>query len=269
MKELLIYLFRLKAFILFLFLEVICFFLIVRYNNSQRLIFISSSNAVSGAIYQFSDNLKGFFDLSRENESISKKNAQLLQQLYRGTARTAEFEGQLVDSQFVFHPARVVNNSLYNIRNSLTMNAGKKQGVGVRMGVITETGVVGWVQNVSNHYSKALSILHADVSISAKIKSQNILGSIRWIPPDYRIVNLTDVPQHYSNIAIGDTVVTSGYSTMFPADHPIGIIQSVDLVEGSNFYDIKVALSTDLATLDFVYIVENKFQKELEDLQNE
>ena len=100
MKELLIYLFRLKAFILFLFLEVICFFLIVRYNNSQRQIFISSSNAVSGNIYQFSDNIKAFWDLNQENESISTKNAQLLQQIYRGTAKKSGLEGELIDSQY-------------------------------------------------------------------------------------------------------------------------------------------------------------------------
>ncbi|WP_391594176.1 rod shape-determining protein MreC [Winogradskyella sp.] len=269
MKELLIYLFRLKAFILFLFLEVVCFFLIVRYNNSQRQIFISSSNAISGTVYQFSDNIKGFFDLGRENESISGKNAQLLQQIYRGSARSSILEGELLDSQYVFHPARVINNSLFNIRNSVTLNAGSRHGVGARMGVITENGIVGWVQNVSKHYAKALSVLHVDVNISAKIKSKNILGSVQWTPPDYRTVDLKQIPKHYGEVAVGDTVVTSGYSTMFPANHPIGIIQSISAVEESNFYNIKVLLIEDLAKLDFVYIVENKFAKEIESLNGE
>ncbi|MBT8219584.1 MAG: rod shape-determining protein MreC [Bacteroidia bacterium] len=268
MRELILYLLRLKSLILFLFLQCICLFLIVRYNNSQRAIFISSSNAISGFFYSNSENIRSFFVLRAENESIAQKNAALLRELYQGSALKGPIEGELIDSQFIFIPAKVINNSIHGNRNSITLNIGRSQGIEPRMGVITEDGVVGIVQNVSKHYSKILSILHADVKVSVRLKSQGVLGSVRWNGEDHRRVSIADIPKHY-DISPGDTVVTSGYSSFFPDGIVIGTIEDYEVISGSNYYDVSVALSLDMANLDYVYAVRHRLKEEIISLEAE
>lgn len=269
MKDLLFLILRLKALFLFIFLEIICIILIVRYNNTQREIWISSSNALSGFFYNQKNNIGTFLELRAENESIASKNAILLRQIYQGSAQTGFIQGELVDSQYVFRSARVINNSINSQRNSITMDIGRRQGVDRRMGVITEKGIVGIVQNVSNHYSNAASVLNIDTKVSARIKSNGVGGSIQWQPGDHRMVKLLEVPKHYTDFMVGDTVVTSGYSIVFPARHPVGKITAVDIPSGQNFYDIDVELFEDLGKLDLVYIVEHRLKEEIETLENE
>ncbi len=269
MKELLFLLLRLRAFILFIFLEIICLFLVVRYNNSQRQIFLSSSNTISGYFYEKKNNVSSFFDLREESESIARRNALLLQQIYQGSAQSSIVEGSLVDSQYIFRAARVINNTINNSRNTITLDIGRMQGVSQRMGVITENGIVGIIQNVSNHYSKASSILHIDGRVSAKIKSNGVIGSLQWQTGNHRVGQLKEVPKHYDDIMIGDTVVTSGYSIVFPPNHPIGTIQSVNVRSGQNFHDLEVELFVDLAKLNLVYIVEHRLREEIQNLENE
>ena len=269
MKELLFLLLKLRAFLLFIFLEIVCLFLVVRYNNSQRQIFISSSNAISGYFYEKNNDISTFFDLREESESIADRNARLLQQIYQGSAQSGYIEGELVDSQYVFRAARVINNTVSDSRNYITLDIGTKQGITPRMGVISESGIVGIIQNVSNHYSKASSILHIDGKVSAKVQSNGVTGSLQWNPGDHRIAELREIPKHYDDITIGDTIVTSGYSIVFPANHPIGTISNIDVLSGQNFYDIQVELFADLGKLDLVYIVEHRLKEEILSLENE
>jgi len=269
MKELLFLILRLRAFLLFIFLEIICLFLVVRYNNTQREIFISSSNAISGFFYKQQNNLSTFFDLRDENESIAKSNATLLQQIYQGSAQSGIVEGELIDSQYVFRPARVINNNINGQRNTLVMDIGAAQGVDRRMGVVTEKGIVGIVQNVSAHYSNAASVLNVETKVSARIKSNGVAGSLQWEAGDHLSVKLKEIPKHYTDFVVGDTVLTSGYSIVFPPRHPIGTITSINQLSGQNFYDIDVALFEDLAKLEFVYIVEHRMKEEIKSLEND
>lgn len=269
MKELLFLILRLRALLLFIFLQIICLILVVRYNNTQREIFISSSNAVSGFFYKQQKNISGFFDLRDENESIAKKNASLLQQIYQGTAQSGFVDGELLDSQYIFRPARVINNNINGQRNTVLLDIGSAQGVDRRMGVVTEKGIVGIVQNVSNHYSNAASILNVETKVSARIKSNGVAGSVQWEVGDHLTVKLNEIPKHYTDFMEGDTVITSGYSIVFPPRHPIGTISNITELSGQNFYDIDVTLFEDLGKLDFVYIVEHRLKDEIKALENE
>ena len=269
MKELLFLILRLRALLLFIFLQIICLILVVRYNNTQREIFISSSNAISGFFYGQQNKLSTFFDLRDENESIANRNASLLQQIYQGTAQNGIVEGELIDSQYIFRPARVINNNINGQRNTVLMDLGRRQGVEKRMGVVTERGVVGIVQNVSAHYANAASVLNVETKVSARIKSNGVAGSVQWDVGDHRSVKLKEIPKHYTNFVVGDTVLTSGYSIVFPPRHPIGTITTVEEISGQNFYDINVELFEDLANLDFVYIVEHRLREEIKSLENE
>ena len=103
------------------------------------------------------------------------------------------------------------------------------------------------------------------MQVSAKLKRGNILGELKWRGIDPSKVTLEAVPKH-ADIVIGDTVVTSGYSTIFPEDFMIGLVESFNL-ERNGFYNVSVKLNNDFYSLDRVYVVKNLYKSELDSLQ--
>ena len=136
------------------------------------------------------------------------------------------------------------------------------------MGVISPSGIVGVVKNVSAHYSSVLSVLHSNSKISVKLKNSNYFGSVQWDGADYQVGILKDIPNHVS-IALGDTIVTSGYSATFPVNLTIGIISKIEKPEGENFYELRIRFSNDFKNLSRVFIVKNNFKTEKEQLEEE
>jgi len=69
-------------------------------------------------------------------------------------------------------------------------------------------------------------------------------------------------------VKIGDTIETSGKSAIFPKGIPIGIIQNFELDQSKNFYTLSVKLLNDMTSLGHVYVIKNKFKKEIKTLEN-
>lgn len=186
----------------------------------------------------------------------------------------AENEEEIVgDSIFNFIGAKVINNSTNRANNFLTINKGSKDGVAREMGIIGQNGVVGVVKDVSENFATIISLLHRSMRVSAKIKRNNFVGSLRWegTRPDRAVLN--DIPKHVF-VQKGDTILTSGYSSFFPQNVMIGVvIDEPRSDQGSNFYKIDVALSTNFNSIQYVYVVDyirKEEQKELEEkTQNE
>ncbi|MCB9080802.1 MAG: rod shape-determining protein MreC [Lewinellaceae bacterium] len=274
MSTLLQLLTRLGSVFIFLFLEGICIYLVVRYNEGQERIFINSTNIIAGKLTEQSDRFHRFFNLSTENTRLLAENARL-----RAQIASAQYPDQLerdsaivlspdslVLQQYTFTGAEVVGNSVALRNNMLTLNRGSRHGIRPNMGVITENGVVGIVRQVGRHFSSVMSVLHAQSRISARIRGERYFGSLTWQGPDPRIMSLEDVPK-YAQIAVGDTVETSGYSELFPAEILIGTITAYSLPPGESNYKISVKLTTDLARVQYVYVVNNLFQPELDSLR--
>jgi rod shape-determining protein MreC len=127
--------------------------------------------------------------------------------------------------------------------------------------------VVGVVTSVSKSYASGLSLLNPRWSISAKLKNSGYYGSLRWNGQNYRQADLQEIPIHV-NLATGDTVVTSGYSSIFPEGLLIGTILSFDKPQGENYYNIKVKLAVDFKSIRYVHVIENVKKEELKALEN-
>ena len=171
-----------------------------------------------------------------------------------------------LDSTFQYTSARVINNSVNRPFNYITLNKGRKDGIKPDQGIISASGIVGVVTNVSESYSVGLSVLNRRWSISAKLKKSGYFGSLFWQGNNYRMASLMEIPYHVE-ISPGDTVVTSGYSSVFPEGIMIGTIQSFDQSEGENYYNIQVELSTDFRALSYVEVVENVNREEINQLE--
>jgi len=170
--------------------------------------------------------------------------------------------------KYFYTQARVINNSINKQNNYLTLNIGSSNGVKKGMGVIGPEGVVGIVKNVSTHFASVLSVLHRSAKISTRLKNTNYFGSMQWSGRNYKEGMLLDIPNHV-DIAIGDTIETSGYSATFPEGILLGTIKNFEKPEGENFYDITISFINDFKHLTHVYVVKNNYQLEQQSLESE
>jgi rod shape-determining protein MreC len=151
--------------------------------------------------------------------------------------------------------ARVVNNSLREVDNYLTLNVGSADGVQPDRGVIAAGGVVGKVQAVSQHYARVTSVLHSKLQIAAQIKRDGTICSVKW-PEGMDFAHaLVDQVQRQTRVLRGDTIVTSGYNAVFPPGVFIGTVESVTTEPNKDFLTVKLRLGVDFSRLTYVYVV--------------
>lgn len=271
MERLFLFIYQYRAFFTFLLLEVICAWLIVENNQYQSAKFYNSSNAVVASLNNFSQGIRDYFLLSDVNQAQADEIASLRRQLevYRQLSQLQDSLG-IQDSAFThrfdFTAAKVVNNQVDRTKNFITINKGTASGLEPGMAVISSQGVVGKVKLVSDHYSVVASLLNIDVMVSAVLKRTGHFGTIQWDGRNSNVVSFKYLPPHVEPHE-GDTVVTSGYNSIFPPDIMIGRIESVDLRDEAQFYDVKVRLSQDFRVLSYVTIVKSKLKHEQDSLE--
>lgn len=268
MLRILQFLYSLRSFLLFVLLEVLAIGLIVSNNSPQGAAFYNSSNAVTGSVLKTRSDVVDFFSLAEANEALLSENAGLLEHLKTMTAMPDSATLTLdsaFEAQFNFKGARIISNSLRFAQNHITLNKGSKDGVKAGMGVFNEQGVIGRVKSVSENYSVAISLLNTELSLSSKIKTNDSFGTAKWDGKDSQKTKLLYVPRHVTATP-GDTVVTTGYSAVFPEGILVGIIESVNQSEDPNYLDVVINLSVDFSRAHYVYLVENTQLNELDTL---
>jgi len=263
MRNLLLFLSKYNAILIFIILEVISIFLVVNYNNRQKDIFIYSSNLLAGNINKKRADLANYLILDKKNEKLKKDNALLFQNYFNsGNLKTEG--GTLKDSSefdFVIIPSSVCNKSITHRNNRFTIDKGTKEGIKKGMGVIASRGIVGVVRKVNEEFASVIPLINTISRISVMVKGKGYFGILKWKPYDYRRTSLEEIPKH-ANIIVGDTLITSGFSTIFPKGIVVGVIDDIRLDRGSNYYNISVLLINDLALTEDVYVIDNK-KKEL------
>jgi len=279
LHKLLDFLVRRKHWFLFVLLEFIALTLVFSYNDYQRSIYLSSANTVTGSILSVSGKAVSYLNLREINEDLMRRNGQLeaqvselkinLERLTPTLAGVEDLAGDSIASgQFEFIQAKVVNNSVTRLSNYITINKGRKDGIMPDMGVLSESGAVGIVSNVSDHYAVVISLLNPKLRLSSTIKGNSYFGSLHWDGRDSRYSILEEVPRHV-NFSEGDTVVTSGFSAVFPAGIMIGAISGSKQRDNDNFHSIQVRLSSDFYALNNVLVVKNNYQEEQHQAERE
>ncbi len=254
-------LYKFRVFIFFLLLEVVCFTLIVRNNKYHSAAFFNSSNALSGTVYSFTSSVNDYFVLRTQNDNLVQENAELRKKLLAAQELgekkfLADVNESFLD-QFEYLPAKVINNSITNLENYITLNIGSKDGVEKGMGVLGTSGVVGQVIAVSEHYATVMSMLHTDCKISSQLESNKTLGATTWDGKNFKTGLLTYVPRHIK-VNEGEVVVTSGYNSVFPEGIKIGKVKEIKTPKHESFHEIKIDFATDFSNLYYVYIAKGK-----------
>lgn len=271
MKNAIELLLRFGYHLLFLAMEFICFYIIINYNQEQKTIFLHSANIFSTTIDARIDKLNKYLRLKQVNDRLQQQNARLIKKFidYDLNASLHDNDTLDLDSSKYNLIAVDICNSTFNLRdNYITLCSGTEQGIVKDMGVISQNGLVGIVKKVSQHFSIVMSILHSQSSISCLIQRTNSNGMLTWKMGNPKILNLESIPKHNS-VLVGDTVVTSGYSTIFPKGIRVGKVKTVVLEPGSNSYTIEVELFNDPAAWDALYVVSNRLAVEQKKLEAE
>ncbi len=256
--------------LLFLGLEILCFVMVVSFNDYQRSSFLSSANKVSGHIYASTSRIYHFFSLVDENKILSMENARLRNQLdewkSRGMTALPNLSDTLPQPQYYYREAKVINNSVNKLRNFITIDKGRASGIAKDMAIVSPLGVVGTVWNTSENFATVIPLINTQLKISGRLKSTNYFGSIEWDGLSSHYVWLTEIPIH-APVSMGDSVVTSGYSSIFPDDLLIGEVDDVETDKGGGFYNIRVKLAVDFQSVSYVQVIENRLQKEQIELE--
>ena len=259
---------------LFLLLEGIGVMLIVQFNNYQNAKMFTSANSVAGNLFAAITDVNSYFALKSENARLLQYNKELNGQVTALKARLAQHRDSAMVATlphkangFFYNSATVVNNALNAVNNYITIDKGTADGVEAEMGVFCNEGVVGIIYTASEHYSVVIPLLNSKSSISCRVKGSDSFCTLQWDGSDIRYSYLVDLPR-YTKFEIGDTVVTSGFSSIFPADIPVGIIERTEDSDDGMFAQARVELFTNFATLRKVYIVGNEGRKEQWELEN-
>ena len=269
MRNLWIFISKYNAFFLFIIFLSFSLFLLVKNNSYQRASAWNSSNQLVGTAYERVNQFTSYLILGQTNDSLAAENARLRNQLkssfFDNKVQQKLVNDSVSQQQYTYIVARVVNNSVHQKNNYITINRGEKQGIKKGMGVICSSGIVGIVLNVSENYATIQSLLHSDTRISASVK--NNIGSLVWGDANYnpRLAVLKDIPNHVT-LKEGEKVVTSGYS-LFPSGIAIGKIAHTDIKSGDSFLNIDVNLATDFSMLQYVYVVNNLLSEEQQALE--
>jgi rod shape-determining protein MreC len=267
MRNLYRFIVRNHVIFLFVILEIGSFIFIFNFNNFQKSRFLNSSDYITGNIYSRYSRITDYFNLSVVNKRLAEENARLRK--LAGISKTVRFIPDTLrgyqnsEQQYSYISARIISNTVNKQQNYLTLDKGSKDGVRPDMGIICADGVVGVITNVSPSFSTAMSLLNVRWNISAKIAKNNYFGTVLWNGKDYQRVFLNDIPFHV-DVSIGDTIVTSGFSTLFPEGIRLGTVEKISKEGGMNFYTIIVKLFIDYKSVSYVEVIENKKRKELD-----
>jgi rod shape-determining protein MreC len=274
-RNLIAFLRRHFIFLLFVLTEVVCFALLFSYNRYQQSVYLNKTSEITGSLQKRYSNIEQYFNLEEDNASLRKKIVELQNRLPENfqSADTAtrvingKFKQDSVwkERKYLYMDAMVINNSISQPNNYLTLHRGSKQGVKPGMVVVGPEGIVGTVLDVSANFSYVMSLLHKQSRVSAGLRKTGETGRIEWDGADPRFVQLKDISKSSKPIK-GDTVETSVFSD-FPPGIPVGVIENVIPDKINAFYSIQVRLFTNFSKVRHVFIVENLQRDEQVELE--
>ncbi|HRO46874.1 rod shape-determining protein MreC [Agriterribacter sp.] len=272
MRNVFLFVRRYFNFLFFIIMQAVALYMLFHYNRFHEAAFMSVAGEVTGKISKQYNTVEYYFQLKKTNALLVEENQtlrNLLKNDFLPADTTTEFvvDSIKVDSleryrRYLYFPAKVINNSVTSQTNYLTISRGFNQGLSKDMAVVSPSGIIGTIVNVSANMATVMSLLHRQSRVSASLLKTGETGSVEWDGKDPQLLTFRNIPK--SAVAKkGDTVITSRYSS-FPPGQMIGIIEGVESQDGSNFYVLKIKPSTNFFNIQFVYAVKN-LQKEEQD----
>ena len=266
MRNIFLFIRRFFNFFLFLVLQGIAIAILVKYNKTHQAFFAGIANETTGWVSTKYNSVEYYFRLGETNKALAAENVRLHNMLPSSfdspdSTHISKPDTLFRDTlghirKFNFLPAKVVNNSVSDENNYITLYRGKNQGVNDTMSVIGPDGIVGKVVFVSDNYCRVMSLLNRNSKVSAMLKKDFYTGDLEWDGKDPDYVTLRKISKS-AKVVKGDTVLTSNYSANFPPGLMIGTVAEINVDASSGFYSLKVKTATNFYTLQYAYLVQN------------
>ena len=216
------------------------------------------------------------FRLGPENEQLVQQNIELMREhdnMFIEKTDTILTEMSKPDSNntkrmrlYDYTYAHVIFRTTDRAFNYMIVDKGSNDGISRDMAVLSPEGVAGVITDVSPNFATVRPILHPESRISAVVTPANQNGTVIWEGSDPRVAYLEAIPQH-SEINIGDSVFTNGFSNIFPKGLFIGTVKEVQVGNNASFLTIRIHLATNYTNIYTVYLVENLFKHEIDSLK--
>ena len=270
MRNILIFLSKYNSLFVFIILELICLNLIINYNNRQKEIFLYSSNLFSAYVLKEYNKYLEYINLANINIKLKKDNALLIENYFNKRYKEIPLysDTDSIADIFSVTPANIINKSIDRRNNRITIDRGSNAGIEKGMGVIDARGIVGVVNLVNKDYASILPLNNTISRTSVIVKNKEYFGILKWDPYDYRFSTLTTIPKH-ADIEVGDSIITSGFSTIFPRGIFVGKVEKINMEIGSSYLNISIRLVNDLALIQNVYIINDKTKSERLKIENQ
>lgn len=276
MRNIFLFIRRFSNFLFFLVLQIIALSFLFRYNKYHEAAFMGVAGEITGRIGEKYNTVEYYFKLKKTNEALVKENTELrslLRQNYESadTTHKVVIDSIRIDSllsvrRFRYFDAKVVLNQISTQNNFLTIHRGSSQGIKKDMAVISPLGIVGRVVNVGPNFSTVMSALHPQFRVYGQLKKGGEQGAVFWTGENL-LLTAKDIPKS-AQVAVGDTLLTSNVSDIYPPGLMIGTIAEVVNEKSSNFYTLKIKPATNFNTLEYVYVIEDVQKEERQQVED-
>jgi len=274
MRNIFLFIRRYFNFLFFLLLQAFSLYFISHYSSYHQAAFGNVTNEFTGKINAQYSQINNYFHLQQTNDQLALANEISLNNKasnfqYQGNDNKLFSDSLVVDSVkkirvYNFMRALVVSNSVASQNNFIVLSKGSNNKFHAGMGIVDPlNGVVGIITEVSENYAVVMSLLHRDSHISGKLLKSGETGTLSWDGKEPNVVTLSNISKS-AKIAIGDTVITSGFSTAFPKGIFLGRVEAVYSETSSNNYKVKLHTAANFYNLEYVYGINNVQQDEVE-----
>lgn len=258
---------------IFIILEIAALSVLSHSDDFHRFAITRVSHTFMAEVWGRTENLSKYFSLKSENKKLYEENFALLEEL----SRYRKLDEQIITSHqagdfsksftgnFKYIPVSIMKVSSNSQHNYIILGEGSEEGIRKGSGIITRNGVVGIVDAVGKHYSYAISFRNHQISVSSRIGKEGSVGRMSWSGKSSKSSVLREIPIQ-EEIVPGDTVYTSGFSSIFPSDIPLGTIKGYKMINGAT-YDIYVDLFQDLSSARYATVAINLGKDEIAELE--
>jgi len=233
-------------------------------DNTQVRFLRAVAVGMFGTVQSGISSIPNVFELQQENKMLRENNIRLSNEV--SGLKESKLENIRLTRSLSFKEstglglvsANVVNKSLIQTRNTITLNVGENDSVYINMPVITDAGLVGRIVSTSKNYSIAQILLNKDLRVTVKVQRSRVDGILSY--DGVSSLTATNIPKN-ADVVVGDVIITSEYSNLFPSGLPIGTVTETGNLDNL-FKKIEITPLVNFLSLENVFVLKYLVNKE-------
>jgi rod shape-determining protein MreC len=261
--------FELKDYLVLTVLVIISLIFIFANDNIQIRFLRAAAISSFGTVQSGLSAIPNVFELEKENKIFRETNIKLSNEV--ASLKESKLENIRLTKLLKFKEkifpgvvsAKIVNKSLLQTRNTITLNAGESDSIKANMTVVTDDGLVGRIVATSSNYSIAQILYNKDMKLSVKVQRNRLDGILSYDGISNLMVNNI---QKNADVNVGDVIITSEYSNIFPQGIPVGTVVEVGNLDNL-FKKVIIAPLVNFSILEEVFVLKNIPNKERAELE--